>query len=126
MDEATKVFLESLFEKVDTRFTALEEKIDSATALVESVKEAQPERVDAVDAAGELATAVAEAKLGEKAVKRVLESVKGGKPVAEAVAHEKELRDEVLAEAGARLQEGVFGGASNDNDDFKLRTVRID
>lgn len=120
MDEATKVFLEALFQKVDEKFVALEEKLDSATALVESVKNAQPERVESVDAAGELATAVAEAKLGEKAVARVLESVKNGKSVSEAVKHEKDIRDEVLAEAGTRLQEGVFGGASTDSHDYTI------
>lgn len=120
MDEATKVFLESLFSKIDDKFVALEAKIDTATALVESVKDAQPARVEAVDAAGELATAVAEAKLGEKAVKRVLESVKAGKPVADAVQHEKEIRDEVLAEANVRLTEGVFGGSASDNHDYTI------
>jgi hypothetical protein len=126
MDEATKAFIEGLFAGVTDKITAIEEKLDAATALVESVKDAQPERVEAVDAAGELATAVAEAKLGEKAVARVLESVKTGKPVADAVAAEKALRDEVLAEAGARLQEGVFGGADDNDHDYKLATVRLD
>lgn len=126
MDEALKAFIEGLFAGMNEKFTALEEKLDNATALVESVKDAQPARVEAVDAAGELATAVAEAKLGERAVARVLESVKGGKPVAEAVAAEKALRDEVLAEAGARLQEGVFGGADDNSHDFRISTVRFD
>lgn len=125
MDEATKVFLETLFQKVDEKFVALEAKIDSATALVESVKDAQPERVEAVDAAGELATAVAEAKLGERAVARVLESVKGGKSVSEAVKHEKDIRDEVLAEAGNRLQEGVFGGAADESFGLSETAVRF-
>lgn len=124
MDEATKAFIEGLFSGLNDKFTALEEKLDNATALVESVKDAQPERVDAVDAAGELATAVAEAKLGEKAVARVLEAVKGGSAVADAVKHEKDIRDEVLAEAGTRLQEGVFGGSAS-NDDFTMVGVRL-
>jgi hypothetical protein len=124
MDEATKAFIEGLFKGVDDKFTALEEKLDNATALVESVKNAQPERVEAVDAAAELATAVAEAKLGEKAVKRVLESVKSGSPVADAVKHETELRDEVLAEAKVRVQEGVFGGADDNNHDWRVAGIR--
>lgn len=124
MDEATKVFIEGLFANLDKRLGEFEEKLDNATALVESVKDAQPERVEAVDAAGELATAVAEAQLGEKAVARVLESVKGGKTVAEAVKHEKDIRDEVLAEAGTRLQEGVFGG-SGEAVDYTVAGIRI-
>lgn len=125
MDEATKAFIEQLLAPISTALAELKTQVADATALVESVKEAQPERVDAVDAAGELATAVAKTKLGEKAVKRVLEAVKTGKPVAEAVQYEKEIRDEVLAEAGAeRLQEGVFGGSATD-DDFSVSSVRF-
>ncbi len=125
MDEATKAFIEALFKGVTESIATLQESVNSAVTLVESVKDAQPERVEAVDAAGELATAVAEAQLGEKAVKRVLESVKAGSPVADAVAHEKEIRDEVLAEAGARLQEGVFGGAATGDFDSSMTGVRL-
>ncbi len=111
MDEATKAFIEALFTGVREDIATLQESVNSAVSLVESVKDAQPERVEAVDAAGELATAVAEAKLGEKAVARVLESVKGGKSVEDAVKHETELRDEVLAENAERVVvEGRFGG----------------
>jgi hypothetical protein len=125
MDEATKAFIEALFEKyVGDKFTALEGKIDAATALVESVKDAQPERVEAVDTAGEIATAVAEAELGKSAVARVLESVKAGNSVVDAVKHEKDIRDEVLAEAKTRVAEGVFGGNAAD-DDFGVSSVRF-
>lgn len=114
MDEATKAFIEALFAAQDAKFSALEEKLDSAVTLVESVKDAQPERVEAVDAAGELATAVAEAQFSEKGTARVLEAVKGGKSVAEAVEAEKALRDEYQGEV-ARLHEsaGRFGGGSD-------------
>lgn len=125
MDEATKAFIEALFEKyVGDKFTALEEKLDSAVSLVESVKDAQPERVDSVDAAGELATAVAEAQLGKTAVARVLKSVKDGKSVTEAVKHEKDIREEVLAEAG-RFVEGAgrFGGSASDDHDYMVRGI---
>lgn len=125
MDEATRLFIENLFKGLDDKFIALEAKIDNATALVESVKDAQPERVEAVDAAGELATAVTEAKLGENAVKRVLEAVKRGDAIADAVQHEKDLRDEILAESKeSRLVEGVFGGSADDHD-WSIAGVRF-
>jgi hypothetical protein len=56
----------------------------------------------------------------------VLESVKAGKPVADAVKHEKELRDEVLAEAKVRVTEGAFGGADENDNDFRIAGVRLD
>lgn len=122
MDEATKAFIEALFGGLDAKFTALEEKIDAATSLVESVKEAQPERVEAVDAAGELATQVAENHLGEKAVKRVLESVKTGTPVADAIKHEVEIRDEYLAE---NADAGRFGGSADDKHDYRVTGLNV-
>lgn len=128
MDEATKAFIEALFQEMKSKIQTLEEKLDAATSLVESVKDAQPERVEAVDTAGELATAVAKESLGEGAVARVLEAVKGGKTVSEAVQHEKNIRDEILAEAAAsgkaRLQEGVFGGSTAE-EDFSISSVRF-
>lgn len=125
MDEATKAFIEQMFRGVDDKLTALEEKLDTATALVESVQQSQPERVEAADAAEEIVKAVSEAKLGDGAVKRVLEAFKDGKPVTDAVKHEKEIRDEVLAEAGTRLQEGVFGGSATDQHDYSVSSVRF-
>lgn len=124
MDEAMKAYLEALELRLGEKFAALEKSIADATALVESVKNAQPERVEATEAAGELATAVAEAHLGEKAVKRVLESVKGGKTVAEAVQHEKDIRDEVLREAG-QFSEGYFGADRQNDEDYKVTGLRF-
>ncbi len=127
MDEAFRAFLEAFEARLGEKFAALEAKIADATALVESVKSAQPERVDAVEAAAELATAVAEAKLSEGAVKRVLESVKGGSPIADAVKHETDIRDEILAEAqGSRLIEGYFGSDKpSGEDDYSMVGVRF-
>lgn len=125
MDEAVKLYLESILTPLAAKLEAIEGKIDAVTTLAESVRDAQPERVEAVDAAGELATAVAEAHLGEKAVKRVLESVKTGTSVEDAVKHEKDIRDEILAEAGTRLQEGVFGGSADDDADYHMTGVRF-
>lgn len=127
MDEANiKAIIEALLAPVSAQLTKLQESLDSAVTLVESVKDAQPERVEAVDAAGELATAVAEAQLSEKGTARVLEAVKGGKNVAEAVEAEKALRDEYLGEA-KRLDESAgfrFGGGSS-ADDFSMDGVRF-
>ncbi len=128
MDESLRLYLEAFQKAVLDKMSELSEKVDTATALVESVKNASPERVEAVDAAAELATAVAEAKLGESAVKRVLESVKDGKSVADAVKHQIEIRDEVLAEAQAsgRLTEGYFGsGKPASDEDFRLSTNAV-
>ena len=126
MDEAVKLYLESLFSKLDEKIVTLQESIDGAVTLVESVRDAQPERVEAVTTAGELATAVAEAQLGEKAVQRVLEAVTGGKSVTDAVKYEKDIKDEVLAEAKNRLQEGVFGaGSDTDFADVAISSVRF-
>jgi hypothetical protein len=120
MDEALRVYLEAFQKTVLDKMAELSEKVETATALVESVKNLQPERVEAVEAAAEFATAVAEAKLTEGSVKRVLESVKGGKTIADAVKHETEIRDEILAEAKVQLTEGYFGGEAGSDEQFKL------
>jgi hypothetical protein len=127
MDEATKLYLEALLKPVIEQMSKFQESLDSAVSAVESVKDAQPARVDAVDTAGELATAVAKESLSEKAVARVLESVKGGQPVADAVAREKALREEFIAEEAERLVEsaGRFGGSGSSADDFSLDGVRF-
>jgi hypothetical protein len=124
MDEAMKAFFEAMEVRLGEKFAALETKIAEATALVESVRDAQPERVEAADAAGELATAVAEAHLGESAVKRVLGAFKDGKSIADAIQHEKDIRDEVLREAG-RYTEGYFGSDKNADDDYKVTGLRF-
>lgn len=125
MDEALKAYLEAFEKRVTDMFGALSEKVDAATALVESVKNASPERVEAVDAAAELASAVAEAKLGTGAVKRVLEQVKGGKTVADAVKHETDMRDEILAEANVHVEEGYFGSDDHKGEKFTIKGLRF-
>lgn len=125
MDEATKAFIEQLLAPISAALVEVNSKLDAATALVESVKEAQPERVDAVDTAGELAEAVVEAELGKGAVKRVLEGLKHGKTVADAVQEQKDIRDEVLAESKVRVVEGVFGAGDSADDDFTISSVRF-
>lgn len=125
MDEATKAFIEQLLAPISAALVEVNSKLDAATALVESVKEAQPERVDAVDTAGELAEAVVEAELGKGAVKRVLEGLKHGKTVADAVQEQKDIRDEVLAESKVRVVEGVFGAGDSADDDFTVSSVRF-
>ncbi len=124
MDEALRVYLEAFKESVLEKMAELSDKVDTATALVESVKNAGPERVEQVEAAAELATAVAEAKLGEKAVKRVLESVKDGKSITDAVKHEIEIRDEVLAEAKV-MTEGYFGGDAHSDEKLDVKFLRF-
>ena len=125
MDETLRVYLEAFEQRLDAKFASVEAKVSDVTALVESVKNASPERVEAVDAAAELATAVAEAQLGERAVKRVLTEVKGGKSVADAVQHEKEIRDEILADAKVQMAEGYFGSDGKSDEKFELKGLRF-
>jgi len=125
MDETLRVYLEAFEQRLDAKFASVEAKVSDVTALVESVKNASPERVEAVDAAAELATAVAEAQLGERAVKRVLTEVKGGKSVADAVQHEKEIRDEILADAKVQMAEGYFGNDGKSDEKFELKGLRF-
>ena len=124
MDEALKAYLEAFEARLAEKFAGIETKIADATALVEAMKDAQPERVEAAQAAEEIVTAVSEAELGKGAVKRVLESFKDGKTIADAVAREKEIRDEVLSESG-RYTEGYFGGGTKTADDFKVTGLRF-
>lgn len=85
----------------DKDIEALDAKIDALTeslaAALEALKPA-PVEEDEVDRAAVVESAL-KAGLGENARKRVLEAVDAGKPADEAIAAEKAIRDEVLAEA---------------------------
>lgn len=111
--EELKASVAALAESV----TALTVKVDSIVTLTESAAEASQDTVDAFAVAEELATAVAEANLPEVGRKRVIEAVKGGSAVAEAVAAEvayvKAVTESVAASsepvAGGRVVEGGTG-----------------
>lgn len=81
--------LKALIEALSTKVDGLGTKVDSVVALSEASSSAAADKVDAFKVADELSAAVAEAKLPEMGRKRVLESVKAGTPVADAVAGEK-------------------------------------
>lgn len=83
MDELTKL-VESLVADVKS----MHETLDTVVALQEANSSAATDKVDAFEVADELSKAVAEAKLPETGRKRVLESVKAGKTLAESVAEE--------------------------------------
>lgn len=118
MDELTKL-VEALALKVDEKFSALEAKVDSIVTLSESAADAEAEKLEAL----EVAEALANAELTDKGRKRVLESVKVGGTIAEAIADEKAYRDEVLAESKA-LHEGRFGGNSETHD-FRVAGLKV-
>jgi len=90
--------------------------------LSESATAADAAKVDALDVADKLA----EAKLTESGRKRVLESVKSGAAVEDAIKTETSLRDEILAEARTVVTPGRV--VESVSDDFKISgaaTVRI-
>ena len=119
MDEV-KTLLEALATKIDsldTKLVEMDAKVDSVVTLSESATAADAAKVDALDVADKLA----EAKLTESGRKRVLESVKSGATVEDAITAETSLRDEILAEANkapegqVRVVEGRVIGADADS-----------
>lgn len=126
MDEL-KALIETLAKRMDDKFTALEAKVDSVVTLSEQAATEATERADAFDVVEELSAAVAEAKLPEEGRKRVIESVKAGKSIAEAVAGEKAYVESIrksLTEASAPAEKPagrvVEAGAAGDFDwDYK-------
>lgn len=89
---------------------ALVEAVATAVsaAVVEALKPTEPEgeETDAVDEAAVVESALA-AGLGASARKRVVEAVRAGTKPEDAIASEKAIRDEVLAEAQAKAEGGV-------------------
>lgn len=89
-DMELKELIESLAEKANARFTALEAKVDSLVTLSESASAASQETVDAFKVADEVSEAVVEAKLPKQGRARVIQAVQAGTPVADAVKAESE------------------------------------
>ena len=89
MDEL-KALIESLVKEYGDRFTALEEKIDSLVKLSESAAAASQETVDAYEVADAVSEAVIAAKLPKQGRSRVLEAVKAGQSIEDAVKAESE------------------------------------
>lgn len=85
MDEKILVAVEALSAKVE----ALDAKVTSVVALSEQAATEATEKADAFEVVEELTAAVAEASLPEQGRKRVIEAVKAGVSIAEAVATEK-------------------------------------
>lgn len=118
MDEKILALVEALSAKVD----ALDAKVTSVVALSEQAATEATEKADAFEVIEELTAAVAEASLPEQGRKRVIEAVKAGVSIAEAVATEKayvesirksltEAQAEVETPAG-RIVEGAAGAFS--------------
>ncbi len=116
MDEKILALVESLSAKVD----ALDAKVTSVVALSEQAATDAADKADAFDVVEELTTAVAEAKLPEEGRKRVIESIRGGAAVAQAVAAEKAYVDAIRKQvteaivpvepAAGRIVEGTVAG----------------
>ena len=105
MDEATKALIEGLI----ASNTLLGEKVDNMVKLSESVADADATKVDALETADKLV----KSELTEAGRKRVLESVKSGATIEDAIKTESTLRDEILAEAKVVVTEGrVYGDRS--------------
>lgn len=84
---------------------ALVERLDAkekaeASALEEAERKEKEAEESKAPTAAEIAGALVEAKLTDKARARVLKSVEGGADLAEAIKAEKEIADEILQEAG--------------------------
>lgn len=124
MDEL-KALVEALASKIDgldTKLVEMDAKVESVVKLSESATAADAAKVDALEVADKLA----EAKLTESGRKRVLESVKSGAAVEDAIKTETSLRDEILAEARTAVIPGRV--VESVSDDFKISgaaTVRI-
>jgi len=103
----------ALFEALTAKVDALSGQVASIVTLSEQSAAKVAESVDAFEVAEELTTAVAEAKLPESGRKRVIESVKAGVAVADAVASEKAYVAEItrsLTEAAKDEAPAVVAG----------------
>src|SRR5690606_20625867 len=89
---------DSMEKELEEKFDALAEQMASLVAALTPKPAAEGE--GEVDRA-EVVESALDAELGKSARKRVLEAVESGKSVEDAIAAEKALRDEILAEAKA-------------------------
>ena len=110
--------LDNLTKGVNTLNESLAEekqaREDKALAEAKALEEAGKPEENQGPSASEIAEALVEAQLSTKARARVLEAVEAGKPLAEAIQTEKEIAEEILAEAGAS------GGAGHIEDEGNL------
>jgi hypothetical protein len=110
--------LDNLTKGVNTLNESLAEekqaRADKALAEAKALEEAGKPEEKQGPSASEIAEALVEAKLSTKARARVLEAVEAGKPLDEAIKAEKEIAEEILAEAGAS------GGAGHIEDEGNL------
>jgi hypothetical protein len=104
MDEQKIV---ALFEALTAKVDALDVKVSGIVTLSEQAAADVAANVDAFDVAEELTTAVAEAKLPESGRKRVIESVKAGVAVADAVAAEKAYVAEIVKQVSEAVKVDV-------------------
>jgi hypothetical protein len=102
---------------------ALVERLDAkekaeASALEEAERKEKEAEESKAPTAAEIAGALVEAKLTDKARARVLKSVEGGADLAEAIKAEKEIADEILQEAGKAGFGNVDEGKQLSESDF--------
>jgi hypothetical protein len=120
--------LKALIEALRAEVKTLTEEVTSIKTLSEQAATEATAKADAFEVVEELTTAVAEAKLPEEGRKRVIESVKAGNAVAEAVAVEKAYVESIrksLSEGQKPAAEPVAGrvveaaGAADFDWDYK-------
>lgn len=101
-------FPKELAEALDTQIKAVNALVEAfnkreeaeAKALEEAERKAEEAKAPKAPTAAEIAGALVEAGLTDKARARVLKSVEGGADLAEAIASEKEIAAEILESAG--------------------------
>lgn len=120
MDEL-KALIESLATKVDD----LTGKVDSIVTLSESAQEAASAKVDAFEVADEVSKAVTEAKLPEQGRVRVIEAVKAGTAVADAVKSESDYIKSIRESETTTAPAGFVKESAASSDDFSVSAWRI-
>lgn len=128
MDAEIKSLIESWFKSADEKIAALEAKLDSIVTLSEQAMQAESDKTDAFQVADEVSKAVAEAKLPEEGRKRVIESVKAGNTVTEAVtaevAYVKAITESIKATAAETGAQGRVVEAAGDGGFPEFRSGR--
>lgn len=118
-ERKTNVEIQELGDKLDKLKEALEAFGSDVKTAIESLKPVEP-AVGEVDFAAVAETVVAESALTPTARKRVFESVKTGKPVADAIAEAKAEADEYKQLFESKNADEAAGRTGNQINDFSV------
>jgi hypothetical protein len=125
MEENIKALLESFAKTATERFVAIEAKLDSLVTLSESAAAAERETADAFKVADEVSEAVIEAKLPKQGRSRVLEAVKAGISIADAVKSETEYVKAITESLGKPEAAGPVTGRVVEADAQRFSLTKI-